>query len=275
MQKTDLHIHTSFSDGKLLPAEILELAKSKGLEVISVTDHDNFEGSVAMLKYDGKDGLHVIPGIEISADFNGKEVHILGYFMDFKSKPLIEHLNFINNLRVKRFEKIIDKLIELGLNLKREHMLEKYSASNSVGRPHIANELVAQGLVPNFNTAFQKYLGDNKPAYVRKENLDYNVIIELIHNAGGLAFVAHPGNYFRESSLLKMKEAGIDGLETIHPSHTSNHVKKFTKFAEDNGMLTCGGSDFHGFHEEDYNNIGRYCVEMEAIKRMKKKLNLC
>lgn len=273
MLKTDLHIHTNFSDGKLTPKEVLEIAKTKGLGIISVTDHDNFEGSVRMLEFNGKQEIKIIPGIEISADFHGKEIHILGYFLNFNNKALIEHLDFIDNLRVVRFEKIIRKLLDLGVKIKPDNLLKKYSVSNSIGRPHIANELVEQGLVKDYGDAFQRYLGDNKPAHVRKENLDFNVIIELIHKSEGLAFLAHPGNYFRESSLKKILESGIDGIETVHPSHTLNHVNKFTKFAKENNLLTCGGSDFHGFYEIDYSNLGKFCVDEDAVLRMKEKLN--
>ncbi len=273
MLKTDLHIHTNFSDGKLTPKEILELAKTKGLGIISVTDHDNFEGSVRMLEFNGKQEIKIIPGIEISADFHGKEIHILGYFLNFNNKALIEHLDFIDNLRVVRFEKIIRKLLDLGVKIKPDNLLKKYSVSNSIGRPHIANELVEQGLVKDYGDAFQRYLGDNKPAHVRKENLDFNVIIELIHKSGGLAFLAHPGNYFRENTLKKILESGIDGIETVHPSHTLNHVNKFTKFAKENNLLTCGGSDFHGFYDTDYSNLGKFCVDEDAVLRMKEKLN--
>ncbi len=272
MIKTDLHIHTGYSDGKYSPEEVLKTAKSKGLGIISVTDHDNFEGSAKTLEFNGRQDIRIIPGIEISADFNGKEIHILGYYLNFTDKSLIQHLDFIKNLRVRRFEKTINKLLDLGVKINPDNLIKKYSGSHSIGRPHIANELVEQGLVKNFNTAFHRYLGDNKPAHVKKENLDYNVIIELIHKAGGLAFVAHPSNYFRESSLLKLKNSGIDGIETVHPSHTSNQTQKFTKFAEEHNLLTCGGSDFHGFYDEDFANMGKYCVGEDTVLRMEEKL---
>ncbi|MCE1165221.1 MAG: PHP domain-containing protein [Bacteroidetes bacterium] len=273
MIKADLHIHTCYSDGKFTPEEILKTAKSKGLGILSVTDHDNFEGSAKMLEYNGKQDIRIIPGIEISADFRGKETHILGYFLDFTNKALIQHLDFIKNLRLRRFQKIISKLLELGVSINPDNLLKKYSESNSIGRPHIANELVEQGLVSSYSLAFHRYLGDNKPADVKKENLDHTVIIELIHKAGGLAFLAHPSNYFRESTILKLREAGIDGIETVHPSHTSNQTDKFTTFAKEHNLLTCGGSDFHGYYEEDFSNIGKYCVGEETVLRMKEKIN--
>ena len=271
MLKADLHIHTSYSDGKLNPDEIIDLAKEKGLRIIGVTDHDNIEGSQAMLEHNGKHGIEVIPGIELSADFHGKEIHILGYFMDFKNPALIEHLKLIKNLRIRRIDKMIAKLKDLGVNINSTALFEKYSSSFSVGRPHLANEVLVQGYVKDFQTAFNRYLGDNKPAFVKKDNLNFEIMIELIKVSGGLSFVAHPGSYFRESALVELRKAGISGIEVYHPSHNDNHNKKFMKFVKDHNLLAVGGSDFHGYNEYDYHNIGRYYIDEEEIKLLKEK----
>ncbi len=270
--KADLHIHTNYSDGKLKPKEVLELAKKKELDVICITDHDSIEGTEAMLKYNGRHGIEIIPGIELSADFHGREIHILGYFIDVENAALKEHLRLIKNLRLRRIRKITEKLKEFGIRLDSETIIEKYKTSSSVGRPHIANELVERGYVKDFQSAFQRYIGDNKPAHVKKENLNYEIILELIRISGGLSFTAHPGNYFRESALNELRNAGIDGVEVRHPSHTENHVKKFTAFAMEHGLLVSGGSDFHGFADYDYNNIGRYFIGSEELESIRKKL---
>jgi 3',5'-nucleoside bisphosphate phosphatase len=269
--KADLHIHTSYSDGKLNPAEIIDLAKEKGLSIIGVTDHDNIEGSQAMLEHNGKYGIEVIPGIELSADFHGKEIHLLGYFMDFKNPALVEHLKLIKNLRIRRIDKMISKLKDLGVNINSSALFEKYSSSCSVGRPHLANEVLAQGYVKDFQTAFNRYLGDNKPAFVKKDNLNFEIMIELIKVSGGLSFVAHPGSYFRESTLVELKKAGISGIEVYHPSHNDNHNKKYMKFVKDHNLLAVGGSDFHGYNEYDYHNIGRFYIDEEQITLLKEK----
>jgi predicted metal-dependent phosphoesterase TrpH len=269
--KADLHIHTSYSDGKLNPAEIIDLAKEKGLSIIGVTDHDNIEGSQAMLEHNGKYGIEVIPGIELSADFHGKEIHLLGYFMDFKNPALVEHLKLIKNLRIRRIDKMISKLKDLGVNINSTALFEKYSSSCSVGRPHLANEVLAQGYVKDFQTAFNRYLGDNKPAFVKKDNLNFEIMIELIKVSGGLSFVAHPGSYFRESTLVELKKAGISGIEVYHPSHNDNHNKKYMKFVKDHNLLAVGGSDFHGYNEYDYHNIGRFYIDEEQITLLKEK----
>jgi 3',5'-nucleoside bisphosphate phosphatase len=269
--KADLHIHTSYSDGKLKPDEIIDLAKEKGLGIIGVTDHDNIEGSQAMLEHNGKHGIEVIPGIELSADFHGKEIHILGYFMDFKNPALIEHLKLIKNLRIRRIDKMIAKLKDLGVNINSTALFEKYSSSFSVGRPHLANEVLVQGYVKDFQTAFNRYLGDNKPAFVKKDNLNFEIMIELIKVSGGLSFLAHPGSYFRESALVELRKAGISGIEVYHPSHNDNHNKKFMKFVKDHNLLAVGGSDFHGYNEYDYHNIGRYYIDEEEVKLLKEK----
>lgn len=271
MLRGDLHIHTKFSDGKLKPSEIIELAKKNNLNVISVTDHDNIDGSMAMLKFNGTYGIEVIPGIELSADFHGREVHLLGYFMNFKNIALTEHLKLIKNLRIRRTEKMISKLKDLGVKINTTRLFEKYSSSCSIGRPHIANEILEQGFVKDYNSAFQRYLGDGKPAFVKKENLNFEIIIELIKVSGGLAFVAHPGSYFRESTLVELKKAGINGIEVYHPSHNDNHVKKYIKFVNEHNLLAVGGSDFHGYNDYDYHNFGKYVVNEEQIKLLKGK----
>ena len=271
MLKADLHIHSSCSDGKLSAAEIIELANEKGLNAISVTDHDNIEGSQAMLEFNGKYGIEVIPGIELSADYHGKELHLLGYFLDFKNPALIEHLKLIKNLRIRRIDKMIVKLKDLGVNINSTALFEKYSTSCSIGRPHLANEILGQGYVKDFQTAFNRYLGDNKPAFVKKDNLNFEIMIELIKVSGGLSFIAHPGSYFRESALVELKKAGVDGIEVYHPSHNISHNKKYLKFVNEHNMLAVGGSDFHGYNEYDYHNIGRFYIDEELIGLLKEK----
>jgi predicted metal-dependent phosphoesterase TrpH len=269
--KADLHIHTSCSDGKLSAVEIMDLAKEKGLNVIGVTDHDNIEGSQAMLEHNGKHGIEVIPGIELSADFHGKELHLLGYFLNFKNAALVEHLKLIKNLRIRRIDKMIIKLKELGVNINSTALFEKYSTSCSIGRPHLANEILAQGYVKDFQTAFNRYLGDNKPAFVKKDNLNFEIMIELIKVSGGLSFIAHPGSYFRESALVELKKAGVDGIEVYHPSHNDSHNKKYMKFVKEHNLLAVGGSDFHGYNEYDHYNIGRFYIDEEEFKLLKEK----
>lgn len=269
--RADFHIHSNSSDGKLKPAEIIELAKNKELKVISITDHDNIEGSQEMLKLNGTYGIEIIPGIELSADFHGREIHLLGYFLDFGNVALTEHLRLIKNLRIRRINKMIDKLKELGVIISSPDLFEKYSASCSIGRPHLANEILENGYVKDFQTAFHRYLGDGKPAFVKKENLNFEIIIELIRVSGGLSFLAHPGSYFRESALVELRRAGIDGVEVYHPSHNDNHIKKYKKFAKDNNLVIVGGSDFHGYAEYDYNNIGRYFIGEDEVFALKEK----
>lgn len=269
--RADLHIHSNSSDGKLTPSGILELAKQKNLKLICVTDHDNIEGSQAMLAHNGKNDIEIIPGIELSADFHGREIHLLGYFLDFSNIALTEHLKLIKNLRIRRINKMIEKLKDLGVNISSPDLFEKYSTSCSIGRPHLANEILEHGYVKDFQTAFHRYLGDGKPAFVKKENLNYEIIIELIRVSGGLSFLAHPGSYFRESALVELRRAGIDGVEVYHPSHNDNHIKKYAKFVKDNNLLKVGGSDFHGYAEYDYDNIGRFFIGEDEVNALKVK----
>jgi hypothetical protein len=268
--KADLHLHSSFSDGKFTPSELFELASKRKIGIISVTDHDNFEGSQEMSEYDGKNGIRVIPGIELSAEFFGREIHILGYGLNFDSIALKKHLEIIKNLRIRRFEKILKKLSGLGVNLNSDELLGKIAVSCSIGRPHIAEELVSKGFVRNYKAAFTRYIGDRKPAYVEKDNLNYKAIIELIKVSGGTAYIAHPSNYLRESALLTLKKAGIEGIEAVHPSHTESMIKKLSGIAEKHGFFICGGSDFHGYNDDDNHNFGKFYVEEKAIQNLLK-----
>lgn len=272
MIKADLHIHSICSDGKLSLKQIVDLSIKNNIHIISITDHDSIDISEELSEYSGNSDISIIPGIELSADYYGREIHILGYFINIHNKALIEHLKLIKQLRTKRFEKIIDKLYSLGVTIDGESLIKELTYNCSLGRPHIANELVKKGFVKDFSSAFTKYLGDYKPAFEKKDNLNFKVIIELIKISGGLSFIAHPSSYFRVSSLVELKKEGINGIEVHHPSHTANQTDKYSKFASENNLLVCGGSDFHGFDKIDYVNFGKYFVTDNEVNIMKSKI---
>jgi len=270
--KADLHTHSNYSDGSLSPAQLVDLSLNSGIKILGITDHDNVYGLDEAVERGKQIGVQVIPGLEFSADFFGKEIHILAYFIDYKNSKLIEFLSVLRKKRLNRSKQILEKLNVLGCNFKINSVFENLNNSISVGRPHIAMLLVKEGFVNSYNDAFNKYLGDDKPAYIKKPNPPADEIIKLISETGGLSFLAHPGKNFRDELLQEIINMGIDGIETIHPSHSEQDTDYFTSIASENFLLTSGGSDFHGGLKNDIKNFGKYFVSENDLINMKHRL---
>jgi 3',5'-nucleoside bisphosphate phosphatase len=270
--KADLHLHTNYSDGRLSPNELIDLSLKSGISIISITDHDNVNGISEAVRYGKEHGVQVIPGVEISADMEEQEVHILGYFIDYKNKKLLDFLTSSRKLRLRRNQKIVEKLNNLGSGINFNSIISKAGINTSIGRPHIAMELNDEGFVKSYYDAFIRYIGDGKPAYVRKPNPSANEVIRLISEMGGLSFVAHPGKNIRDELMNKLISEGIDGIETIHPSHSKDDIDYFNSIAAENFLLTSGGSDFHGGVKNDGRNFGKYFVSLNEIINMKRRL---
>lgn len=268
--KVDLHIHTTYSDGAYSPFEIIDKAYKAGLSIISITDHDSINGIKEAILYGKEKGIEVIPGLELSTDIEDKEVHLLAYFIDIDNEELQKYLKFFREERLYRAKRIVQKLRNLGLSISIDDVLDR--ANNSaVGRPHIAYTLVDLGLVNNYTEAFEKYLGDNCPAYERKIHISPNSALKLINDSGGLSFIAHPG-YMKESILLNIIKAGVDGIEVIHPSHNENQINFYRGIVNQYCLLETGGSDFHGGKKNDEENLGQYCISLNHVDAMRKML---
>lgn len=270
--KADLHMHTNYSDGKLSPIQLIDLSKKSGITIISITDHDNVNGIEEAINYGNDLGIQVIPGVEISADIDDQEVHILGYFMDFRNKKFLDFLSASRKLRLKRNEKIVEKLNTMGSSINFDSIKIKAGVNTSIGRPHIAMELNEEGFVNSYYDAFIKYIGDGKPAFVKKPNPKSSEVINIISESGGLSFIAHPGRLVRDEMLLRLIQEGLDGIEVIHPSHTKEDIEYFSKTAAECFLLTSGGSDFHGGIKNDGKNFGKYFVSMNEVINMKRRL---
>lgn len=270
--KVDLHLHTNYSDGKLSPQQLIDAAKKSGLSIISITDHDNINAIEEAIRYGKTKGIQVIPGVEISADIGEQEIHILGYFIDYQNKKLLDFLTSSRQKRLLRNEKIVEKLNSMGSRIKFNSILLKAGLNTSIGRPHIAMELNEEGFVNSYYDAFIKYIGDGKPAYVKKPNPSVAEVTKLISEMGGLSFIAHPGRSVRDELLLRLIDDGVDGIETIHPSHSKEDVEYFSTVAAEHFLLTSGGSDFHGGAKNDGKNFGKYFVSLNEIINMKRRL---
>lgn len=251
MQSIDLHIHSTLSDGSYTPEQIICYAKEKGLCAIALTDHDSIEGITRCQTLGNKLGIKVIPGIELSASYNGLEVHILGYNIDIYNTSFLKSLEEIACDRYLRNELIIEKLNSLNLDIKHSDLYDGKESHKRLTRAHFANALLKKGYISYSKEAFDRYLGYGKPAYVDKKLVSTQRCIELIHDAGGVAVLAHPTLYrlnkVRIYNLIYalMKE-GLDGIECIYPSYTPTQTKDFLQLCQKNHLISTGGSDFHG-----------------------------
>ena len=268
--KVDLHMHTVYSDGQHTPDELISNVKDAGIDLISITDHDTVDGIEESIEIGKQKGIEVIPGLEISSDIKDREVHILGYFIDPNNYELGEYLKFFRAERIKRAGRITDKLNELGLEIELDDIME-VAKNSAVGRPHIAKAMVKKGLVSNYFEAFSKYIGNSCPAYERKVHVSPRSAFKIISDAGGLSFIAHPGN-LPDAIMVELIEAGLDGIEVIHPSHLPHQIKHYRGIVNEYFLLESGGSDFHGGDRNDYTNLGKYTISISKVEAMRKQL---
>jgi 3',5'-nucleoside bisphosphate phosphatase len=271
--KADLHTHTNFSDGVHTPEELILKVKDAGLDCLSITDHDNVDAIEEAIELGKEHGIDIIPGCEISSEHNGKETHILAYFINYKNEELLDYLRNFRKERMKRAERIVHRLNELNIPLRFSEVLKYVKGNASIGRPHIAIALVEGGYLDNYYEVFNNYIGDDKPAYVKKPNISSKDAIKLINRCGGLSFIAHPGKSLRDSNtLFELIENGVDGIEVIHPSHSDYDVEYFRDIASQYFLLESGGSDFHGGRINDPSILGRYFIGGNKISAMKNRL---
>ena len=268
--KIDLHMHTNYSDGQHSPEELIVKIKESGIDIVSITDHDTVNGIEESIEIGKQYGIEVIPGLEISSDIRDREVHILGYFVDPNNQELGEYLKFFRAERVKRAIRITEKLKALGLDLDLDDIME-IAQNSAVGRPHIAKAMVKKRLVSNYFEAFSKYIGNGCPAYERKVHVSPRSAFKIISDAGGLSFIAHPGN-LPDAIMTELIEAGLDGIEVIHPSHLPHQVKHYRGIVDEYFLLESGGSDFHGGDRNDYSNLGKYTTTITKVEAMRKQL---
>lgn len=248
----DLHTHTTASDGSLTPTELVYAAKAAGLDILAVTDHDTVAG-VAEAQAAAKEvELILVPGVELSAEGAPGKCHLLGLFIDPEHEELRTTLAQLSQNRGERNEKIIGRLRALGVEITIDEVISAAPYGANVGRPHFAQVLVDKGVVPDFAAAFTRYLADDGAAYVEKATLTPAECAALVHRAGGICLVAHPGllklhaHETREGRLKAYGEAGIDGIEAYYSQHSPAEEAQFLRLAEKYGWQFSGGSDFHG-----------------------------
>jgi 3',5'-nucleoside bisphosphate phosphatase len=252
----DLHMHTTASDGRLSPAALVARAAAAGLTTISVTDHDTVVAIDEVTAAATPAGIRVVPGIEITAVADGRDVHMLGYFFDKDSASLAELLVNQRALRVSRVRAIAARLASFNLFVDADSLLAAAAArpGTSVGRPQLARELVRTGLVDSVQQAFDQWLAQGKPAFVPRIGPSPSEVVDAIHAAGGVASFAHPGVTNRDDLIAPLIEHGLDAIEVYHSDHAPEDVIEYRNMAMRFGALASGGSDFHG---EDPGKPGR------------------
>jgi 3',5'-nucleoside bisphosphate phosphatase len=244
----DLHSHTTASDGHLDAEALVRHAWMAGIRVLAVTDHDTVAALDGARHAAAAFGLSLVNGIEISAIDGGRDIHILGYFFDPDSAALTRCLASQRASRRKRLRAMSERLAECGVPVDIEPLLAGIPAERSVGRPALADALVSAGYVRSAREAFDTWIGQDAPAWVRRDGPSVADVVSVIHEGGGLASIAHPVLYGRDEEIGRWRAEGLDAIEAYHSEHGPTDVERYCALAERLGMLVTGGSDFHGDH---------------------------
>jgi len=263
----DLHMHTAYSDGALTPEDLLAIVREKKLQAFSITDHDTLEGYRHTAKLLTKDDPELIPGVEISAEVDGEDMHLLGYLFDPDDKALNAALEDFKEIRRQRGRTMVEKLNQMGLNISFDSV-ERAASGSVIGRPHVADALVEEGLVGHFDEAFHKYIGNGGPAYVPRGRMTPAEAIDLIHGAGGAAVLAHAFIAGMDQHIETLAARGLDGLEVYHYSFKKHHIKQLKTLARRYGLQQTGGSDFHGRRDHE-GEIGSLKIPSSILDRLK------
>ncbi|MBR4633143.1 MAG: PHP domain-containing protein [Elusimicrobia bacterium] len=272
----DLHIHTCFSDGIFTPEQVVEYSSRVGLSAISITDHDTVDGVQRAVEAGKKYGVEIISGIELSAELDNvtrTEMHILGYYVNWKSKSFNDALAVFKKVRIQRAKGIFEKLKNLNIELDPEGLISGVG-DKVIGRLHFAKALLEKKYVSSISEAFQKYLGLDKPAYVPKHYLSPKDAISLIIRAGGIPVLAHPyyGHYSNKNIFKGLINDGLMGIEAWHTSHPQHIIKKFLSIADEMNLVATGGSDCHGAYGKNATPlIGKMKVPYSVLEALEKK----
>lgn len=268
----DLHVHTYLSDGTFTPEKVVTYAKEKGLDAIAITDHDCCSGIGPAIEAGKEMGIEIIPGVELTAELDEEEIHILGYFIDWEDEAFLKKLDKICRVRKERAKKILKKLAKLGVDISEQELFD-LSGPGSIGRLHIAHLLVKKGYVSSISSAFSKYIGNKAPCYVRKFRLSPKETVGLIKEVNGVSVLAHPKLlYIKDKSIedivRRVVKDGIQGIEVYHTDHRDKDVEEFKALAKKYNLLVTGGSDCHGLGKKEV-LIGRVKIPYELVEKIK------
>lgn len=266
--EADLHCHTTSSDGSLTPRELVQAASKLGLKAVGITDHDTISGWNEATAAGEEFHVEILRGIELNTDWNGIEVHILGYEPSGESIPFQEKLRELREGRSNRIIKILGRLHDLNVKIAPEE-IKAIAQGESIGRPHVAQVLVQRGYVKTIKEAFDQYIGTGAPAYVPHLKLTPEEGINLIRTAGGVAVLAHPGINQLDHQILSWVKAGLQGIEVNHSDHTPEDEQHYRSLAKLYHLIMTGGSDFHGEKCKPGVKLGGWGVSCEVIEEIR------
>jgi predicted metal-dependent phosphoesterase TrpH len=266
MNQVDLHMHSTASDGVLRPAEVVRLAHARGLKTIALTDHDTTDGLREAIETGQTVGIEVIGGLEINSETDIGHMDFLAYGCDVENTAFQEQLLEIRDARVGRAKGMVKKLAELGLPVAWERVLFFAGDAQSIARPHVARALVEAGHVASIKEAFDKYLEDGGPAYVHRLELKPQEVIDVIHQAGGVIVLAHPGHAHTTHLVPLLAGLGLDGVEVYYFDHSDEQKAELLALANQHDLIVTGGSDFHG--DATHAELGSVPVPDDVVGRL-------
>lgn len=264
----DLHLHTRASDGAHEPAQLVRRLWIAGIRTFSVTDHDTLDGLAGAAGAARQFAMDCVAGIEITSMSDGREVHVLGYFVDPGSPALADFLVGQRADRVRRLRALAARLDAAGIPIDIERIIAETPQGRSVGRPQVADALIRAGHVASVTEAFDRWIGEGRPAFVPRAGAAPETVIDLIHRAGGLASVAHPGCLGRDDLLERLAAAGLDAIEVYHPDHDEPMLARYREIASRLGLLVTGGSDYHRDEGPHGSVLGQVTLPREDFDRL-------
>jgi 3',5'-nucleoside bisphosphate phosphatase len=269
MARADLHVHSTASDGRYSPAEIVRMAVSAGLTVIALTDHDTVDGLIPALEAAQEfPELMLIPAVELSTDTSNGEVHVLGYFIDYNNQEFKSSLERMCNSRADRAEKMVAKLKELGCNIDLQRIKE-IAGNGALGRAHIAQALLEKGYIASFKEAFTQYIGHDCPAYVGRDKLTPAEAVQLVLKANGLPVLAHPFTSLNPEAVIKeLKAVGLVGMEVYYAGYLPAEINILLNMAQKYDLIPTGGTDYHGIDATSDITIGETDVPIHFVEKL-------
>lgn len=274
--RCDLHTHSQASDGMQPPAENVKLAKQRGLSAVALTDHDTVAGVAEAQRAGREYGIDVVAGVEISTCAGGKDIHVLGYYVNTEDEKFLERLRGLREAREERNHLIIAKLQELGLEISWQEVIDglgrPLEPDESIGRPHMADVLVRKGYAADMRDAFNRYLAEGQPGYVSVPRVAPEDACQWIKDAGGAAVIAHPGLY-RDDELVRriLVDAHPDGIEVVHSDHGPEEERRYAELAREFGLIQTGGSDYHGVRQGVvfHGDLGSKTVTVDVLDKLR------
>ena len=264
----DLHVHTFHSDSTFTPEEVIDTAHQNGLSAIAITDHDTVDGIDPSIKFANKYGMEVIAGVELTAEEEDLEIHMLGYYIDWKAEWFEKKLAKIREARLARIYVMVEKLKKVGVEIDPKKVFE-LSGPGAVGRLHLATVLYNEGVTSSISEAFRKYIGDKSSCYVKKYKLTPKEAIDMILKLGGVPVLAHPRILGRDDLIPRLVEAGLRGIEVYHTEHSNNVALRYEDLALRHGLLVTGGSDCHGAGKGQV-LLGKVKIPYSRVEALKK-----